>query len=208
MSGIGYDFIDIEKVKANNYNLVGRFYRESRKGSKYKIISINALCDNNVVIFEKGKTITKEKVEAGSVPVIRGGKKSPYLHNKSTHNDHIITISHVGTAGYLWYHDYPIWASDSCFVLYSNNEDVLQTKYLYYALLSVQQDINQLITGAAQKHLMKNDIKSIKIPLPLIEEQQKIVDRFEKERKYIESEKEIIRLSEQRIQDELNSLWN
>ena len=82
-----------------------------------------------------------------------------------------VTVSSSGAyAGYVWYHDYPIWASD-CNVIYSTEHS---TKYLYYVLKSKQQKIYAFQSGGAQPHVYPRDLKSITIPLPPVEEQSRI----------------------------------
>ena len=48
---------------------------------------------------------------------------------------------------------------------------------------------------------------SIKIPLPPLLEQQQIVTRIEQEQQLVNSNKELIKIFEQKIKDEINKLW-
>lgn len=52
-----------------------------------------------------------------------------------------------------------------------------------------------------------SNLKKLSIPLPPIHIQQKIVEQIEQEHKMIDSQKEIVKLFETKIQDKLNSLW-
>lgn len=207
MLEIGFEIVELEKVKQNSWNLVGGAYREVARNSKYKIVTINQIFDQELITLKKGKTITRAKIEKGNIPVIAGGRTSPYTHSKYNNEGNVITISASGAhAGYIWYHDYPIWASD-CNVLYSNDETIVLTKYLYYALHAQQQEIYKLQHGAGQPHIYGNDLKNIKIPLPPLSEQQKIVEQVDNEHKMIESQKEIISYFEAKVHDKLNSIW-
>ena len=133
MLEIGFEIVDIEKVKNNDYNFVGSFYR-STKNQNNNIKLFGYLLENDLITGKKGKLITKATAIEGAVPVISGGQTSPYSHNKSNYDGNIITISASGAyAGFVWYHDYPIWACD-CSVVYSNNEQILMTQYLFYIL--------------------------------------------------------------------------
>lgn len=202
----GFELVDLEKVKKNDYNLMRKVYRENRKDSKYQIISIGELCNNDIITLKKGKTITREKVEEGLIPVIAGGKKSPYSHNESNYKGNIITISASGTAGYVWYHDYPIWASD-CNVIFSNNESIINTKYLFYYLSTIQEDIYKMITGLGIQHLYAKAIKNINIPFLPIEEQHKLINNLEDEYRNIKEAKENIKSSEIILRKLLNSYF-
>ena len=83
-----------------------------------------------------------------------------------------ITVSASGAyAGYIWYHDYPIWASD-CNVIYSVEHS---TEYLYFALKSKQSRVYTFQSGGGQPHVYARDLKNIVIPLPSLSEQKRIV---------------------------------
>lgn len=192
MLEIGFEIVELEKVRQNSWNLVGGVYREVARNSKYKIVTINQFFDQELITLKKGKTITKAKIEKGNIPVIAGGRTSPYTHSKYTNEGNVITISASGAhAGYIWYHDCQIWASD-CNVLYSNNETIVLTKYLYYVLHAQQQEIYKLQHGAGQPHIYGNDLKNIKIPLPSIEQQQQIVDELDSYQKIIDGANQVV----------------
>lgn len=193
IQNIGFEAIEFEKIKNNSYNLCGNVYRESVRSSEFPLIFIDKLCNDRVLSLQKGKMITKATIEGGDIPVIAGGQSSPYSHNKATHEGNVITISASGAySGYVWYHDYPIWASD-CNVLYSNDETKLLTKYLYYVLYGQQKEIYNLQHGAGQPHIYGEDIKTLQIPLPPISEQKKIVDELDRIQKSIESANDLIK---------------
>lgn len=123
------------------------------------------------IIIEKGKPLIKANIaDNGNIPVIAGGKSSPYSHDQLTHSAPCITISASGAAGYVWYHDYPIWASD-CNVIYSTEHS---TEYLYFALKMKQSRIYAFQSGGGQPHVYARDLKNISIPLPPLEEQKRI----------------------------------
>ena len=128
--------------------------------------------NNNIIKIEKGKSITKSKIEEGDIPVIAGGKTPPYYHNKYNYNFPCITISASGSAGYVWFHDYKIWASD-CYVIYTDNKRY-NIKFLYHYLKNIQDLIYYLQVGGVQKHVYAKDLIKLNIPNITIEEQEKI----------------------------------
>jgi len=72
------------------------------------------------VKIEKGRSVTKSLLTGGNIPVIAGGKTTPYYCSAYTHDGETVTISASGAyAGYVWYHSGKIWASD-CNVLTSS----------------------------------------------------------------------------------------
>ncbi len=193
MLELGFKIIDLEKVKNNNYNLIGNHYREIKeRNRKWSMVSIKDLIESKVIIAKKGKTITKKRAISGDIPVIAGEQTSPYSHSEFTDKGNIITISASGAySGFVWYHDYPIWASD-CSVLYSKDETVLLTKYLYNTLKHLQEEIYKMQKGAGQPHIYIKDIENLTIPIPSLEEQQKIVEEMEGYQKIIDGAKQII----------------
>ena len=121
--------------------------------------------------IEKGKSLVKKNVEAGEIPVVAGGQSYAYFHNKSTHQGECITISASGAyAGYVWYHNYPIWASD-CNVLVVLDGD---TKFFFYALKHLQIKIYALQSGGAQPHIYSKDLNTLMVPHPSLPEQKQI----------------------------------
>lgn len=137
----------------------------------WKEVKLGELIKQKRIVIEKGKSLTSENIVEGAIPVIAGGKTSPYSHNKFTHNKPCITISASGAyAGYVWKHITPIWASD-CNVLYGTDYD---TNFLGCCLEYKQQQIYQLQTGGAQPHVYATDIKIITVPNINITEQQAI----------------------------------
>ena len=73
----------------------------------------------------------------------------------------------------------PIFASD-CSTIESENNEV-DIRYIYYAMVSLQDYIfSKLKVGAAQPHVYAKDISNLKIILPSINNQNKIVKLFDK----------------------------
>jgi restriction endonuclease S subunit len=126
--------------------------------------------------IQKGQSITSKEVVKGNFPVIAGGQTSPYSHNQYNYDNNVITISASGAySGYVWYHNYPIFASD-CNVLQSKNEKKLKTLFLFEVLKLKQQELYNLQQGSGQPHVYADDIKRIKIPLPSLEKQNEIAE--------------------------------
>lgn len=139
----------------------------------WKEVKLGEAVKRKQVIIEKGMTLTSESIVDGNIPVIAGGKTSPYYHNNYTHNMRCITISASGAyAGFVWKHNEPIWASD-CNVLYGANYN---TNFLGHYLEYNQEKIYTLQTGGAQPHVYASDIKVITIPDITLDEQQAIAD--------------------------------
>lgn len=187
----GFQLIDLQKVIDNNYNLIGSCYIEIQQNSSFESVTLDSLIEKKIIVGKKGSLITKETAKKGNIPVIAGGKTSPYNHNQANFLHETITISASGAAGFVWYHNYPIWASD-CSVIYSNCEKQILTKYLFYVLKSQQEDIYKRKRGTSQPHVYLSDFKNVKIPLPPLEQQQEIVNELDSYHKIIDGCQQII----------------
>ena len=127
----------------------------------------------DLVEVTKGRNITKNSAQDGSVLVVAGGLSPAYYHDTANAVGPVITVSASGAnAGYvnLYYED--IWASD-CSYISSTSTDRLY--YLYLLLKSKQREIFGFQKGAAQPHVYPKDLKR----LPLLAPKNIIVNMFE-----------------------------
>lgn len=130
---------------------------------------------SSIAHIVKGNALSSSEVENGNIPVIAGGQTSPYKHNKANYKGNVITVSASGAyAGYVWYHDSPIYATD-CSVIFSKDESIFLTKYLFEVLKFQQDAIYRLQTGAAQPHVYPADLQMLNIPFIPIDKQDEIV---------------------------------
>jgi len=126
----------------------------------------------DVVEIKKGQLITDSTRINGNIPVIAGGKTPAYYHNKPNRNGKTITISGSGaSAGYVSFHNYPIFASDCSTIEESKNYSI---EYIYYFLLLFQEIIYKKQTGGAQPHIHPSDLSPMDFPCPSKEEQTQI----------------------------------
>ena len=98
-----------------------------------------------------------------------------YFHDTPNRPANVITVSGSGAnAGFVNFFNVPIWASDSSTVLPTN--DNLDVQFVYRYLLAIQPFIySELARGAAQPHVYSRDLAKLPIPIPPLEEQQRIV---------------------------------
>lgn len=175
-------------------NRLDPFYVKN-ESNKMKSKSFEEIALGDMAVIEKGQTITSDEIIEGNFPVIAGGQTSPYNHNTYNYKGNCITISASGAyAGYVWYHETPIFASD-CMVVYSNEEEKMSTLFLSEILKLKQSEIYDMQQGAGQPHVYAKDIYSIQIPLPPLSKQIEIADHIKEIRsqaKQLEIESEQI----------------
>lgn len=176
----------------------GKRVNLSKKGkiilfsNDYKVVPLGAIAD-----IIKGQTITATQVRPGNIPVVAGGLEPSIYHDVANREAGIISVSASGAnAGYVRYWDTAIFASD-CNTIKAKDEALISTKFIYLCLEKMQQEVFGLQAGQAQPHVYEKDLREIKIPLPPIDIQQKIVSECEAITKESEQTKaKIIQLQE------------
>lgn len=137
--------------------------------TKYKIWKLSEF-----VNVKKWQALSSSQLIEWYIPVIAWWQTSPYNHNIANYNWNIITISASWAySWYIWYHNYPIFASD-CSVVFSKDENIIKTEFLAYFLKVRQKYIYSLQQWAWQPHVYPKDIEDLEIPLPTLEIQEKI----------------------------------
>ena len=167
-------FSSFRKIEGNRIDPIYSLYLGKNASSiEYENTSLRSIAH-----IVKGNALSSSDVEDGNIPVIAGGQTSPYSHNQANYEGNVITVSASGAySGYVWYHDYPIYATDCC-VIYSKDELRYMTKYLFEVLKLQQKGIYRLQTGAAQPHVYATDLQMLNIPIVSIDKQRDIVNHI------------------------------
>ncbi len=123
--------------------------------------------------FKRGRTITAKDAVDGDIPVIAGGQTPSYYHNEANREGESITVAGSGAyAGFVSYWNQPIFVSDAFTV---EPKELLSHKYLYHWLKKNQEKIHATQKGAGVPHVHGKDIANFLIPIPSLEEQERIV---------------------------------
>ena len=177
---INLSFQLINKKEKNLEQLMNIYLLDKLNIDNMKNISnMNKMKLGDVCIVKRGTTITRKKTIKGNIPVIGGGTKPTYYHNKTNRDKNCITISGSGAnAGYVNFWNVPIFASD-CTTIETKNEKQL-IKFVYYYLCSKQEYIYKNFRfGAAQPHVYAKDIAKLDFPILPLSQQQKIIRDIE-----------------------------
>lgn len=119
----------------------------------------------DVAEISKGQLITESTAIPGDVPVIAGGKKPAYFHNRANRTGKTITISGSGaSAGYVAFYESPIFASDCSTIGEGGSYSV---EFIYYVLVLNQEVIYKAQTGGAQPHIHPDDLRPLMIHVPI-----------------------------------------
>ena len=118
----------------------------------------------NLAQFKRGKTITKDQVHSGAIPVVAGGLEPAYYHDIYNTDAPVITVSGSGAnAGFTRMYYTRVWASDCLYVDASTTKDVA---WIYCFLKGNKAGINLLQKGAAQPHVYAKDLNAMKAIIP------------------------------------------
>ncbi|VVB79052.1 N-6 DNA Methylase [uncultured archaeon] len=141
----------------------------------------------------KGSSITEKIAVKGKIPVIAGGQQPAYFHNVSNREGKTITVSASGAyAGFINYFEIPIFASD-CTTIQSKDESKVMTRFIYLLLKGgKQEEIYAMQRGGGQPHVYPKDLSPIKIPLPPLEIQEKIVTELESYQNIIDGATKVV----------------
>ena len=86
---------------------------------------------------------------------------------------------------------------------------ILMPEFLYQIIRenSFNEQVLLGLKGAQLPRISFDYFSSIQIPLPPLSIQQQIVNRIEQEQQLVNANKELIKIYEQKIKDEINKLW-
>ena len=131
----------------------------------------------------RGKRLTKSELsEDEKYPVFHGGiEPLGYYKEHNREADTVMIINVGASAGTVGYSDKKFWSSDGCYCL--SKSDFVIPKYMYYLLQKRELELKSKVRYAGIPTLDSDVIKRIKIPLPSLAEQARIVailDKFEK----------------------------
>ena len=80
-------------------------------------------------------------------------------------------------------------------------------KYLACMLMRLVPQMEQLGTGGTYKEISRASFSTLRIPLPPLGTQKKIVEEIEFECKLVEANKKLIEIFEKKIKDKIGEVW-
>ena len=128
----------------------------------------------NLVKIKNGKSY--KGFNSGDIPVYGSGGIMTYV-DRSAYSGPSVLIPRKGSLGNIFYVDTPFWNVDTIFYTEINREQVTP-KYLYHALQV--QNLSGLNTAGGVPSLTQTVLKRVRIPLPSLAEQERIVKILDK----------------------------
>jgi len=216
---IGFNIIDLEEVKNNNYNLVGNQYAKKRNKTGWPEVKLEEV----ILDIKDGGTPSRKKEEYfnGGIywcvvkdikPEIWGTKETISelgLKNSSAKiwpvNSIIISlgasIGHVGIA------KIPVATKQGLSGIVVDSKKIVP-EYLFYILSNRTEEIQNMATGTTIQEVRPSKFKKLfRLPLPPLNIQRQIIKELKiKEKKIKKNEKEIEK-AQKSIKEKINSLW-
>lgn len=129
----------------------------------------------NVITLTKGEHVTKNQLsEKGEYPVYQNSMTPLGYYKERNYPAKTTFMIGAGRVGLVGYSNVDFWAADNCYCLICPSD--INSRYLYHALMHQQQQIFSQVRKANVPRIGREVIERIKIPIPCLKEQQRIVD--------------------------------
>ena len=134
-----------------------------------------------VATIQRGKRLVKSQLEKSGNYAVYQNSMTPlgYYHESNVKSDTTFIIS-AGAAGEIGYSDTDFWAADD--VYFFLTPDNVESKFLYYFLLTQQNRILAQVRRASIPRLSKKVVEKLQFPIPPLSKQKEIVailDKFD-----------------------------
>ncbi|MFC1148678.1 restriction endonuclease subunit S [Pasteurella multocida] len=137
-------------------------------------------CLGEVVPLQRGKRLVKNQLlENAKYAVFQNSLQPLGYFSESNCRAYMTFIISAGAAGEIGFSNEEFWACDDCYYFDCPKES-LNDKFLYYFLKLKQHKLLSQVRKASVPRLSRISIEKLKIPLPPLATQQKIVDILDK----------------------------
>lgn len=132
-----------------------------------------------VVEIKRGKRLIKNQLKKTGKYAVYQNCMIPlgYYHKNNVIADTTFIIS-AGSAGEIGYSDVDFWAADDVYYFVTKND--LKSRFLYHFLITQQQKIYSQVRRSSVPRLSKTAFEKLLIPVPPLEEQERIVSILDK----------------------------
>ena len=178
--------VDIKEIVSNNYSLNYTIYNveedECKDDENIKWLELGDICKVN-----QGTYIKPDMKIQGEYPVYGGGNISYYI-NQYNREDEIIVAKDGVSAECVRYEKNKFFLNHHGWTIMCKNEII--KKYMFYYLQLIQPKLLSIAKGTAQLGINQENFYKLKIPIPSLEKQNKIIEFLDKlyENKQIKSQ--------------------
>ena len=203
---IGFNFIELEKVKKSDYILSGNRYKEffDYSKTKYEIV-----CIGDILTTYSGGTPLRSKseyYENGTIPWVKSGEVKEFINHteelitdlglksssaKIFPKDTILIAMYGATAGKVGILKIEAATNQAVCGILPNSKYI--PEFLFLLLKNKTQNFVDLSTGGAQPNLSQEIIRKIQIPLVPIVEQNRVVEELLGYQKILDNANSIVK---------------
>lgn len=202
MLKIGFDVISFEKVKNNDFNLVGSRYKDTKiLSSQFELFKLGEIID-----IKCGKRITQRENIGSKYPVYGGGGISFHTDICSNKDEYVISRFAMSKECVRYVaNDFYLLDSGFIFDIKENYKNSILKDYVGKVLLGIQEKIYSCGRGQAQINIDFDIFKELTIPIPSLEIQQQIINELDGYQQIIDGAKNIIKNYSPKI--DINPEW-
>ena len=135
----------------------------------------------NISKLERGvRVVKKDLQEEGDIPVYQNSLTPLGYYKENNYPPNTTFVICAGAAGEIGFSKKAFWAADDCTCIVCS--PLVINKYVYYFLMTKQHILKSQVRKASVPRLAKEVIAKLQIPIPSLQEQQRIVsilDTFE-----------------------------
>ena len=212
-----------EKIgKYGDYNLSGDRYKENKvyAHKDFEMVGLGDVCEFETGSRDKGGALTQGIPSIGGEQIAEDGLIKHHKM-KFVSEDHfnemkkgllqdndVLMVKDGATTGKIGFYKKAYEkAAINEHVYILRAKDSTKPIYLYYLLKTpvFQEKLKRYIKGIIGG--VSSEIKEIKIPLPPIEVQERIVEEIENYQNIVDSNKKLIELFENKIKDKIAEVW-
>jgi len=179
------EFIELnQEIKVLGIRKLNEKLQFTFEDEKEEIINYNEDIEiktlGEVCEIQNGKRIVKDQVDIGEYPVLGGGGFTSFYTNEYSRDGKSCKISREGMSLHncVMILNQKYYLNSQAFTIISNNDKLIDN-YLWYYLNNIKEIIYNCGRGTAQKAIDIDKFKLIKIPIPSIEIQNKIIEYFD-----------------------------
>ena len=176
-----------EDLKSTNYSLdIADYLEEEETNFEVPMVKLSDICD-----FDSGHFNSKDMDNIGEIPFYTSSRNNPVgFHSEySFNNEKLVLIVTAGGCqndpdgnhgmGKVYLVNGKVACRSTVKSLFIKNNDTITYEYLYYILMSNRININNMAKFTTNLGVIKNeDLYTLKIPLPSLEIQEKIVEEL------------------------------
>ncbi len=155
IQSIGFELLDFEKIKENNYNLCGAVYRNNVDNFGYKTEALGKICN-----CYQPKTIAMKDIQQEGKYKVFGANGIIGSYDEYNHEYEEVVVACRGSCGEVNYTEKQCWITGNAMVCHPIDENQLCKKYLYYVLKNT--DMSKIITGTAQPQITRTTIETLR----------------------------------------------